>query len=426
MCLIRTDSFSIRIRHAYLLSIIALICLSLSLISGMVHIDGFVPIAAVGPSPIHTFNNNNEQKRYFQIYLPNSYYDTDTDYPVVYFLHGFGHNHMSYSGFIIMLDELIRAGIIPPIIMVKLDASVLGYLGSFYTNSLLGNFSDYVEELVGYIANKYRIETKKIVLIGHGMGAFGALHLPLMHPNLFQSTYCLFSPYTCAGHATVAHLQKQASSEVDTCFCNAPIPLRGPASYLLAAFSRAIQQEIVTGNEAIAYIKRAIHAAQTASLTFFLEAYQNDQCSLSDSQEIMTLLQEHGITCEQHIIPPREHQTDHRSPSWIPLKLIWPLCKQLLQTYPNYLSFNQYKIPSLSIYALLSVDVDPWVYTRHNQDFFNAMSRCNVPVTTVFDDIPDAVMRLYIDRKRFAIEDDNDLHRLKDCLIKIFSSKISL
>lgn len=415
----------IHIRHAYSISI-TLICVSLPLLSGIVCIDGFVPIAAVGPSPIHVFNNANEQKRYFQIYLPDSYYDTDDEYPVVYFLHGFGHNHMSYGHLTIILDELIHSGIIPPIIMVKLDSSVPGYLGSFYTNSPFGNFSDYVEELVEYIANKYRIETEESVLIGHGMGAFGALHLPLAHSNLFQSVYCLFSPYTCAGRATIRRLLAEASSERDAYFCDVPTPLRGPASYMLAAFSHAIQQEVIMGDEAIAFIEKNILSTQKDFPVFIFELYHDDQCSLCDIRELRALLREHGITSELDVIPFHEHKTDYLLPSWIPLNLIWPLCKQLLQMYPQYLFFDQYEIPAHSIYALLSVGIDPWVYIQHNQDFFDAMGRCNIPVAKVFDDIPDAVMRLYIHRKRFAIEDDNDLNRLRDCLIKIFAPKIFL
>jgi len=129
--------------------------------------------------------------RYMNVYLPTGYDTSGLDYPVVYFLHGGGSNHMGYSNIYYHLDTLIDNGHIDPVIVVKPDASVGPYYGSAYTNSALyGDYEDYiVYDLIDYIESTYRAipSRDKRSIMGHSMGGTGALKLGFLHPDIYRA-----------------------------------------------------------------------------------------------------------------------------------------------------------------------------------------------------------------------------------------------
>ncbi|UCF70512.1 MAG: hypothetical protein JSW49_09995 [candidate division WOR-3 bacterium] len=129
--------------------------------------------------------------RYMKVYLPEGYSTSIEDYPVIYFLHGGGSNHGSYSELYYHLDTLIGNGHVEPVIMVKPDASVGPYYGSCYTNSALyGDFEDYiVYDLIEYIESAYRVIPSRSsrTIMGHSMGGSGALKLAFKHPDIYRA-----------------------------------------------------------------------------------------------------------------------------------------------------------------------------------------------------------------------------------------------
>ena len=129
--------------------------------------------------------------RYMRIYLPEGYDTSGLDYPVVYFFHGGGSNHMGYTYIYFHLDTLIANGHIDPVIVVKPDASCGPYYGSCYTNSALyGDFEDYlVYDLIAYIDTTYRVISSrdKRSVMGHSMGGSGALKLAFKHPDVYRA-----------------------------------------------------------------------------------------------------------------------------------------------------------------------------------------------------------------------------------------------
>jgi poly(3-hydroxybutyrate) depolymerase len=129
--------------------------------------------------------------RYMRIYLPEGYDTSGIDYPVVYFFHGGGSNHMGYSYIYGHVDTLIANGHIDPVIVVKPDASVGPYYGSCYTNSALyGDFEDYlVYDLVSYIDTTYRVISSRNTrcVMGHSMGGSGALKIAFKHPDVYRA-----------------------------------------------------------------------------------------------------------------------------------------------------------------------------------------------------------------------------------------------
>ncbi|MCP4582112.1 MAG: alpha/beta fold hydrolase, partial [candidate division Zixibacteria bacterium] len=114
------------------------------------------------------------------------------DYPVMYFLHGWGNNHNGYTEIYSTLDDLIGAGDIEPFICVKPDAYCNPYRGTFFVNSeLYGDYEDYiVYDLIEFVDFNYRTipERDMRYLFGHSMGGYGSMILALKHPDIFRAT----------------------------------------------------------------------------------------------------------------------------------------------------------------------------------------------------------------------------------------------
>jgi hypothetical protein len=151
---------------------------------------------------------------------------------------------------------------------------------------------------------------------------------------------------------------------------------------------------------------------------FLFEIEENDEESLADCQQIITVMRNYGIVCEEHITPSvKNNDSLCHATSWIPLRTVWPLFEQLLKDVGTCAHYGDFEIPLLSVYALQSVGVDPADYIKHNGDFLRTIQQCKLGTKAMFADIPDAVMRLHIDADRFAVESDDSLERLKSALI---------
>ncbi len=110
-------------------------------------------------------------------------------YPVLYFLHGLFEHDTAWidHGGKDVLDKMLQDGRLGPFIVVLPDAD-----NTFYVNSYDGKvrYEDFfIQELVPYIDRHYRtIPTRRARGIsGVSMGGYGALHLAMLHPNVFGS-----------------------------------------------------------------------------------------------------------------------------------------------------------------------------------------------------------------------------------------------
>lgn len=137
------------------------------------------------------FSEHLNQTRSLNVYLPQGYDPSGTTrYPVIYFLHGWGGNQASYW-YVLRptLDALIGSGAIEPVIMVTPNGDAAPYNGSMWTNSALyGPFEDYVtEDVVSFIDSSYLTKAwpNARSLLGHSMGAIGAMTIGLSHPEVF-------------------------------------------------------------------------------------------------------------------------------------------------------------------------------------------------------------------------------------------------
>jgi endo-1,4-beta-xylanase len=127
----------------------------------------------------------------YRLYLPPDYQSNKTRrYPVIYYLHGLNDSSRKavYVNYLQQADAAIRSGIMPPAIIVCVQAPNHGW----YVNSTDGKFpieSVVVKDLIAHVDSTYRtIATREARAIeGHSMGGYGALHLAFKYPNLFGS-----------------------------------------------------------------------------------------------------------------------------------------------------------------------------------------------------------------------------------------------
>lgn len=141
------------------------------------------------------------------VYLPPSYYNSDKDFPVIYYLTGSftevdGMINGAFQSLIMneSLDSLILSNVIKEMIVVVATTKVNLFdtgirMPTLYVNSPInGNWEDFIiEDLIPYIDNKYRTVNDRLYrgLTGHSMGGFGTTRLALLYPDKFSYAYSM-------------------------------------------------------------------------------------------------------------------------------------------------------------------------------------------------------------------------------------------
>ena len=145
---------------------------------------------------------NSAERGAYVITPPGYDENTDKDYPVVYFLHGYWgtpQNYQETMQFEQAVDEAARTG--NEVIMVVPDGNSK-LKGGFYSNSpTVGNYEAFIgEDLVQWVDGNYRTLAKRESrgLSGHSMGGYGTLRVGMKYPETFSSIYamsaCCLSP----------------------------------------------------------------------------------------------------------------------------------------------------------------------------------------------------------------------------------------
>ena len=128
---------------------------------------------------------------HYSIFLPSDYYTSERAYPVTYLLHGYGDaddGWIQFGEVNRLADDAIKAGKIPPMIIVTPDGFT-----SFYINGADGklNYEDFfIKELIPHIEKTYKVKAERRFrgIAGLSMGGYGSLLYALKYPNLFVAS----------------------------------------------------------------------------------------------------------------------------------------------------------------------------------------------------------------------------------------------
>ncbi len=121
------------------------------------------------------------------IYLPDSYDTAPQSYKVVYLLHGAHSDPSSWVSEVHLgpvLDRLIAEHRIPPCLVVMPAGG-----NSWYLDGPERMDTALVQDLIPWIDTHYRSDPRRSArfVAGLSMGGYGAVHLALAHPQLFEA-----------------------------------------------------------------------------------------------------------------------------------------------------------------------------------------------------------------------------------------------
>ena len=127
----------------------------------------------------------------YLIYLPPDYDSaTGRHYPVIYNLHGAGGNELHGTEEALILDEGIRAGKLPPMIMAMPNGGTVtlyqdSYDGKWPAETLI------IREFIPFIDRTYRTIADRSgrAIEGFSMGGRGSTRLAMKYPGMFCSLF---------------------------------------------------------------------------------------------------------------------------------------------------------------------------------------------------------------------------------------------
>lgn len=142
------------------------------------------------------------ERRDLYVYLPPGY-NACNKYPLMIWLHGLGDDERSFLRYVVpVIDEAIRSGKLPPLIVAAPDGSRNGEgdrfgSGTFFMNSSAGDFADFVlQDVWDHVATHYPIrhEREAHILAGHSMGGFAAYNFAILHREAFGAVIGIQPP----------------------------------------------------------------------------------------------------------------------------------------------------------------------------------------------------------------------------------------
>jgi len=142
-----------------------------------------------------------DEKRDLYVYLPPGY-DGETKFPAMLYLHGLAQDEQNFLEFVSVVDDAIRSGKFPPLVIVAPDGSIQGKRelfakGSFYVDSKSGCFGTYIINDIWSFADAnfaLRPERAARVIMGASMGGFGAYNLAFKHRDSFGTIVGIMPP----------------------------------------------------------------------------------------------------------------------------------------------------------------------------------------------------------------------------------------
>ncbi len=142
----------------------------------------------------------------FNLYLPPGYAGSDKRFPVVYYLHGMTDCESTHPQLFTILDHAIRAGEVPPMILVY---SMCGR-NSFYTDSPDGEVMGetvFIKELIPHIDRTAQTVAAREgrAVLGWSMGGHGALKFAFKYPVQFGAAVSFGGGFITGEYAKTRH-----------------------------------------------------------------------------------------------------------------------------------------------------------------------------------------------------------------------------
>jgi len=142
------------------------------------HLKGVKPAARIEGA--FESRTTGRTERYLAWLPPGYEASGERHYPVIYWLHGLGGRPAGATGFARRIRRWIRAGEMPPAIVVAAD----GHQNGWYVGDVERTI---VEELIPHVDRTFRTLADRSgrAIEGFSMGGFGAARLGFRHPHLF-------------------------------------------------------------------------------------------------------------------------------------------------------------------------------------------------------------------------------------------------
>jgi hypothetical protein len=144
-----------------------------------------------------------QMPRDMYVYLPPGY-DPTCVYPLILYFHMANVDEHYFIGSKLLpeLEELIRCGVVPPVIVACPDGSITGTnhyqaAHSLYVNGCYGRFEDHImQEVVPFLMTHYAIRSEREAhtLLGMSGGGYGAMNLAIKHRAFFGAVAVMAAP----------------------------------------------------------------------------------------------------------------------------------------------------------------------------------------------------------------------------------------
>ncbi|MFC2137381.1 alpha/beta hydrolase [Bacteroidota bacterium] len=120
----------------------------------------------------------------YNVYLPPDY-NTEKEYPVLFYLHWFGGDNNAANELIIYFDSLITSNQFPELIIITPNAKICWYIDDYAGKYKYSTF--FTSEFLPYVNKEYNLTSnpKKRAIMGNSMGGFGALRFTMLQPQQF-------------------------------------------------------------------------------------------------------------------------------------------------------------------------------------------------------------------------------------------------
>lgn len=124
----------------------------------------------------------------FTIYLPPGYAGSARRFPVVYYLHGMTDCESTHPQLFGILDRAIRAGQVPPMILVYAMCGRTSFYADSPDGEVMGE-TVFLKELIPHVDGALRTIAAREgrAVMGFSMGGAGALKFAFKRPDLFGS-----------------------------------------------------------------------------------------------------------------------------------------------------------------------------------------------------------------------------------------------